>query len=114
MVQGSWHWSAAPLGTEVSCMAHHGGDNLLLQSAEMFCGTQAEANLSPQAAPRAQRKRFILMFPSSCWCSAGPSSCWSTAWADVQAQEEAVDLHILGLNHSISQKGQYENFFVCV
>lgn len=106
MVQGGWYWSAAPSGTEVSCIAPHGGGNLLLQmSAELSRGTQGEANLSPQAAPPVQRKRFILMFPSSFWCSAGPRCCWSTAWAEVQSQEEAVDLHILGLHHSVSQKG---------
>lgn len=50
MVQGGWYWGAVPLGTEVFCIAHHGGDNLLLQMrAEMLHGTQGEANLSPKA-----------------------------------------------------------------
>lgn len=74
--------------------------------------------------PPVQRKGLVLMAPSSCWCSAGPGYCWSTAWAVVQAQEEAVDLHmafpnlqawqlLLGLNHSISQKGHHKNVFAC-
>jgi len=57
MVQGGWHWGAVLPGTEVFCIAHHGGEGLLLQmSAEVLHGTQAEANLSPKAGTEMGQK----------------------------------------------------------
>lgn len=70
--QGAWTpldgaRGAVPLGAEVFCIAHRGGDNLLLQmSAEILHGTQGEANLSLKVVTEMGQKapRLLPLFAS--------------------------------------------------